>query len=76
MAVGVVGFADRADHALAGGTAPFLGHALGGVAAPAFDEGVAGEDASLDAAEFVLVEPAFGAAVDFVAVVEHETGAV
>ena len=69
----VVGLADGADHGDAGGAFPFLRHALAGVAAPAFDQSLRGEDAAVDAAEFVFVQPRLRGAVDLVAVIEHES---
>src|SRR5690606_10328023 len=65
-------FADGSDHGDARGTAPLLTHALPSVAAPAFDKGAAGENSPANLVEFVLMEPDFGAAVDLVAVIEHE----
>ena len=72
VAVRVIRLADRADHFLAGGATPFFGHALAGVATPAFDEGVASKNASFNSCEFAFVQPTFRAAVDFIAVIEHE----
>lgn len=46
------------------------------MAAPTLDERVACENAALNPAEFAFVEPAFGSAVDFIAVIEHEARTV
>src|SRR4051812_33307967 len=69
-------FADRADHGDAGDRLPFLAHLLAGVAAPALDEGILGEDAALERLHVVLVEPALRGAVQIARVVEHPAGAV
>jgi len=76
IAAGVVGAADGADHLLAGSLAPEGAHALAGMASPALDEGVGGEVSAVDLTQFSLVKPGLGTAVDFVAIIEHETGTV
>ena len=76
MAVGIIRFANRSHHSLAGRALPFLAHALGGVAAPALDEGIAGENIAVDAGEIVLVQPALGPAIDLIAVIKHPAGPV
>jgi len=46
------------------------------VAAPAFDVGVAVENAAIDFGQLAIVQPRFTSAVDIVAVIEHETGPI
>ena len=67
---------DGSDHACPSGGVPFLGHFLAGVAAPALNVGVAGENPAIDFGQVVIVQPGFTRALDVVAVIEHETGAV
>ena len=72
----VLGLADRADHACAGGSVPIIAHLLAGVAAPAFDVGVARKDVAIDFVQLCFVQPGFTRAIDIVAVIEHKTGLV
>lgn len=76
VTAGVIGASDGADHALSGGLAPKGTHAFTGVAAPALDEGTGSEVGAIDLSEFGFVKPSLGAAVNLVAVIEHEAGAV
>ena len=69
-------FADGADHACPGRGVPLFRHFLAGVATPALHIGVAGESASIDFGQVVIVQPRFASTVDIVAVIEHETSAV
>ena len=46
------------------------------MAAPALNEGIAGENIAVDAAEFVFVQPALGPAIDLIAVIKHPAGPV
>ena len=71
-----LGFADGANHAGACGRVPFFRHFFAGVAAPAFDVRVARENSPIDFGKLAVVQPRFTSAVDVVAVIEHETGAV
>src|SRR4029077_15770497 len=69
-------FPDCADHVRAGGAIPVLRHALAGMAAPALYVSAVRKIAPAYPAQLVLVQPRFARAVDHVAVVEHETGAI
>src|SRR4029077_4332656 len=63
-------------HVRAGGAVPFLRHLFAGVAAPTLDVSATGKNAAADLWQTGGVEPRFTCAVDVVAVIEHETGAV
>src|SRR4029079_17015214 len=52
---------------------PLFGHFLAGVAAPAFNVGVAVEKPPTYFGQIVFVQPRFTGAFDIVAVIEHET---
>ena len=71
-----LGLADGANHACPGRRVPLLGHFLAGVAAPALDVSATSEDATIDFGQVVIVQPRFTSALDVVAVIEHETGAI
>src|SRR5204863_2281581 len=71
-----LGFANGANHARAGRGIPFFRHLFAGVAAPAFDVRVARESPPINFRQLAIVQPRFTSAVDVVAVIEHETGAV
>ena len=73
---GVVGGADRPDHALARRFPPEGTHAFTGVAAPALDEGMGGKNPAVDLLKLGFMQACLGTAVDLVAIVEHETGTV
>src|SRR6476646_11439884 len=60
----VLGLADHAPHRDAGRGQPFLGHALAGVAAPAFYECASRKDSAIDRLELILVQPRFACALD------------
>src|SRR3954464_7618170 len=68
----VLGLANYAPHRDAGRGHKFLRHAFAGVAAPALGEGAPGENAAVDFAKLIFVQPRFACALDVAAVVEHE----
>ena len=76
ITAGIVGGSDGPDHVLAGGLPPKGTHALARMATPALDEGMGSEDGAVDLLKLGFVQAGLGAAVDFIAVVEHEAGAV
>ncbi len=71
-----LGFADGANHACPSSRVPLPGHFLAGVAAPALDVSATSEDATIDFGQVVIVQPGFTSALDVIAVIEHETGAI
>ncbi len=76
VTVRVICGANGAYHALTGGFAPESTHAFTGVTAPTLDKGMGGKISAIDLSELSFVKPCLGAAVNLIAVVEHEAGTV
>src|SRR5215831_3862030 len=71
-----LGLADGADHMGAGRCEPFLRHALTGVAAPTLATSAPREGMATDLFQIVFMQPRLTSAINIVAVIEHEAGAI
>src|SRR5436305_1035160 len=69
-------FTERAPHMHAGCFPPVDAHLFTCVTAPALHERVTRKHPTIDFVELRFMQPRFGGAVDYVAVVEHEAGSI